>query len=283
MVGSRRASKASQSQQNSVPDDLCPCCKDGVADNDFAVQCEYCDGWFHAKCANIPDSIVKAVTAVNGFKYFCSKCTPSVDRLLTLEQRMTVMEAKFDSLSGKLANFSTLPTHLPNPPKQNSAFNNTAPKSFNEAVEEAMELKLKSRNAVLFGVPESSRDDDLDSVRRLLSTPTDQGVEQVKPSDVVYVFRDGPRREGQHRFLKVVCTTNQVRQNFIMFINKVAKAASGLPLRARPDLTYQQRSNGRKLREKLEELGAEDHYINYQKGQIFSKTTKKSVYSLIVM
>lgn len=281
MGGARRSSKASQSQ--SVADNPCLRCKNDVVEDDHGVQCEYCENWTHAKCADISESQYKAVMAVAGFKYFCNHCTPGVDRLLKLERRMDDMEAKYSDLASKISNFSSMSTKLSSLANGTILSNQTAPKPFAEAVEEAVELKLKSRNAVLFGVPESDKDDDLDVVRSFLSMPAGDDIERVKPSDVLYVFRDGPQRTGQSRFLKVVCTTSQVRQNFIQFINKVAKPASSIPLRSRPDLTYQQRVNGRKLRDKLQELGPHTHFINYQKCQIFSKLTKNIAFSLNVV
>lgn len=263
----------------SVQSTNCPTCFKAVDENDNCVMCEYCDNWFHAKCAGVNESLCKAVGRVSGFKFFCQSCEPKVDRLLTIERRMDEMEARFEELSVRISNFS-IPKSF-TPPLNENVFN-TSPQSFNDAVQEAVELKLKSHNAVLFGVPETDDGNDLEVVRNLLGTKTEDKSHSVNPADILYTFRDGPSNKGYPRFLKVVCSTNKVRQNFIHYVNKIVKPISELPLRARPDLTYKQRQNGKALRLKLTEFGNDDHYINYQKCAIFSNLTKKCVFSLNV-
>ena len=142
---------------------------------------------------------------------------------------------------------------------QGNVFSPTSHQLLDEGIEEAVELKLKGRNAVLFGLPEGEKDDDLQTVRQLVS-----GNDcEVKASDIVYTFRDGPTLPNKPRFLKVVCTTAQAKRKFIDHINKVARRATTIPLRARPDLTFKQRETGRALRKKLSELDSPTHFINF--------------------
>lgn len=283
-------SQSSQRRNKSTTDDnsSSPCikCKNNVSDLDSGVQCDRCHQWSHAKCVGISPAAYNALHKVNGFKYFCDDCTPNVDRLLAMEKRLETVEERVDSLARKLANFS-IP--LPNvPPLLNTkSFSGTQipnpnGQSFNEAVDEAVELKLKRHNAVLFGLPEC--DDDTAAVRKLLADTEPGDTDQlVKPADVLYTFRDGKQVDGKPRLLKVITSNTVAKSNFIRFINKTAKHASGLPLRSRPDLTFQQRQDGRQLREKLKELDSQetgDFFINYVKRSIFSKSTKKCHFSL---
>lgn len=266
------------SQLNDSTETSCKCslCSKRVTDDEHALECEYCSGWIHAKCAGINDTVYKSIDNIRCFKFFCDNCHPKIDRLLKIERRMNEMEARFEELSVRVSNSSVV---LPVAPQKSGSVFQTPTKPFNVAVQEAVELKLKSHNAVLFGVPETG-DDDLKTVRDLLTIPAAVNDAQLKPSEILYTFRDGPQLDGKPRFLKVVCVTSQAKQNFINFVNKTAKPASAWPLRARPDLTYQQRQNGKKLREKLDEFGKIDHFINYQKNCIFHKPSKMCVYSL---
>uniref|UniRef100_A0A915KE47 Uncharacterized protein n=1 Tax=Romanomermis culicivorax TaxID=13658 RepID=A0A915KE47_ROMCU len=127
-------------------------------------------------------------------------------------------------------------------------------KSFVDAVNEAVKLRLKQRNAVLFGLPET--DDDLGTVRELLAqNPSNDDQESpICPSDVQYVFRDGPKSDGRLQFLNIVCSMSKAKRSFIPGINKVVKPAGHAHLRARPDLTFQRRQDGRLLRSKLDEF-----------------------------
>ena len=183
----------------------------------------------------VPASVMRltAHSTMPGFKFFCKRCTPGLERLLALEKRVDAVEERYALLENRISKISVpeIPS-VHNPPP----FFKPTYKPFEQAVEEAMELKLKSRNAVLFGVPEKDGQNDLEVVRGFLATPIDDdNVERITPSDIVYTFRDGPKIPDQPRFLKVVCVTSQVKKDFIYFVNKIAKPATNLPLRARPD------------------------------------------------
>ena len=276
-----------KSQSDDNYGSLCIKCKQSVGDKDSGVQCDRCNEWSHAKCVGITSSAYNSLRKVDGFRYFCPDCSPNVDRLLALENRLDTVEERVDSLSRKLANFS-IPLQTFPPVLNQKKFSGTLPLhkqmpfSFNDAVSEAVEAKLKRHNAVLFGLPES--DDDTGAVRKLLADyeATDED-QYVKESEILYTFRDGKQMDDMPRLLKVITANTKVRDNFIRFINKTAKTGSNLPLRSRPDLTFQQRQDGRSLREKLTELDPDesgDLYINYGKRSIFSKSARKFIFSL---
>uniref|UniRef100_A0A915KE61 Uncharacterized protein n=1 Tax=Romanomermis culicivorax TaxID=13658 RepID=A0A915KE61_ROMCU len=66
--------------------------------------------------------------------------------------------------------------------------------NINELVNEAVQLKLKGRNAVLFSVLEGNTVPDLEVVRSLLLMPfNNNNFEPVTPMDILYTFPDGPK------------------------------------------------------------------------------------------
>uniref|UniRef100_A0A915JX40 Uncharacterized protein n=1 Tax=Romanomermis culicivorax TaxID=13658 RepID=A0A915JX40_ROMCU len=97
------------------------------------------------------------------FKFFCSNCLLNVDRMLAVEKRVDELSAQLQDLISKINLLHTnglvpsqpisaiVPNNLNNrsivfePPPPN--------KSFIDAVNDAVELRLKQRNAVLFGLP----------------------------------------------------------------------------------------------------------------------------------
>ena len=124
-------------------------------------------------------------------------------------------------------------------------------------------------------------DDDLSAVRKLVSVANvaEENL-AVKTSDIVRVFRDGPEYDDAPRFLKVVCVTSKVQQAFIGLINKCVKRDHP-NLRARPDLTWEQRDAGRKLREQLKRQGEPPNlYIDYSRRAIIEKDSRKIMFSL---
>lgn len=262
----------------------CHTCKQQVLDQDKAVYCDYCKQWAHARCLKMDDAKYSALQLLRDQKYFCpATCLPAVDRMLMFERRLEQMEARFQELTSKMniltsdsiSNGSDFPV-LPSKP-----FNS---QKLIETMESVYEAQSKRRNAVLFGLADTI--DDLKAVRALVATdpanPDEADLPTVCPTDIQYVFRDGPSNpDGKSRFLKVVCATSKVKDNFINIVNKRARAInppSGL--RARIDLTYQQRVDGRNLRLKLNDFDTNSHFIDYRKKCIVTKVTRKTVFSL---
>uniref|UniRef100_A0A915IJB0 Uncharacterized protein n=1 Tax=Romanomermis culicivorax TaxID=13658 RepID=A0A915IJB0_ROMCU len=124
----------------------------------------------HAKCSGINSIAYKAIDGCGAmFKFFCSNCLPNVDHMLAVEKRVLELSAQLQDLTSKINLLNTnwlapsqtigaiVPNNLDN---WSTIFEPTPPiKSFVDAVNEAVELSLKQRNAVLFGLPET--DDDL--------------------------------------------------------------------------------------------------------------------------
>jgi len=285
------ASKSTQKRTGcSTTETEFPCskCANEVRDGENGVACDQCGDWVHAKCAGLSNAVIKVLKENDNIDFTCDQCKVSnrkrVDVLEAKIAELTdTIERRFADLAGKFDSISMDRQTFPAPRAPPLPFSRSAPlpssPAFTQAVDEVVELKLKSRNAVLFGVPEVEGQNDLTVVRDFLATHTDGNYDTVNPLDVLYTFRDGPKVDGQPRFLKVALVTSQVKQHFITF-NKVVKPGSNLPLRSRPDLTYQQRVNGRKLREKLDELGATDHYVDYKRTTIVNKKTKNTVFTL---
>ena len=256
--------KSSQSQ----PSDPCVKCRKNVNVNDDGILCDYCKQWIHLKCAGWTLDAYLVIEKLPGFKYFCSCCSPNVDRILDMEKRLSDFEERLEARMSRLEQTFTNANFKPSFQPQSVDLVNV--------IKTTMEAESKRHNAVLFGVPEAA--DDLTAVQDLISAAETEDVNlQVKPSDIVRVFRDGPRRADSPRFLKVVCVTSAVQRSFIGLVNKVIKPTNQL-IRARPDLTWAQRDAGRKLRDKWDGLAEKDKYfIDYGKQSIVYKTDRKNV------
>ena len=200
-------------------------------------------------------------------------CSINVDRILLLEKRLDDVESRFDKRLAQIEERLVQQTH------NVTSVEPSRPGDLVNIIKSTFEAESKRRNAVLFGVHE--QDDDLEAVRNLVSNgnPKEENL-KVKPSDITSVFRDGPRIPGKPRFLKVVCVTSKVQRSFIELVNKTIKLTNP-DLRARPDLTWEQRDAGRKLRHKLETL-EEPHkfFIDYYKLTIVDKTTRNIIFRL---
>lgn len=265
----------STSSRNSVSDP-CIVCSANVKNNEKGLQCDYCELWVHAKCANFTNASYEAMK-IPGVKYYCKNCVSNVDRLLALEKRLGELESRFEKrltdLENTILNKSVLNTH----PQKTAA--ETAPQGdLINIIKSTFEQETKRRNAVLFGVDES--ENDLDSVRTLVAyEKTEDPNMVVNPHDITCVFRDGPRLPGKPRFLKVVCVTSNVQRAFINLVNKQIRPKNP-QLRARPDLTYEQREAGRALRHEFSTYDDKSKFfIDYNKQVIVNKLNRQIIFS----
>ena len=76
-----------KSDQNSAITDNVDCCKCSsvVLDTDTALDCDLCRKFFHAKCINLPETILQYLTDANiqpiGLRWFCTDCISTVESI----------------------------------------------------------------------------------------------------------------------------------------------------------------------------------------------------------
>lgn len=282
----------------------CQTCAVEVKKTDACFQCEICEEWTHSKCLNIEKTIFDTLSKLKTFKYICDSCDPKFNSLVKMEKRIDTIEAKFTEfvsmIEAKIASLSenpeppfpananfvggTMPRFRPGalPPLPYPSVNN---KDFVQSIESVIEAASKKKNAVLFGLAETD-EEDLTAVRKLLKTgpgdDKDVNSPKICPTDIQNVFRDGPFYNDKPRFLKIVCATSKVKDDFIKYINKFLKQSDPefSDLRSRPDLTYVQRMDGKALRAKFSDLDPNNHYIDYNRKIIVSKLTRQIVFTL---
>lgn len=223
------------------------------------IHCIFCEHDFHIPCANLSTDDAKVFTDTKA-PYICYTCEPAAKRYFRLEKRIENCENKLVDVDKKLDDVILTLNEL----KSNYDPNNSAPTSdFSKQFAELYEFESKKRNAVLFGLPRS--DDEIGAIRALVKNST------VKPTDILYTFRDGPNRDKQGKtidqFSKVVFSTSKARNDFLAIIRR----SKDNNLRARPDLTFAQREAGRRLRTELDdrlEQGEQNLRIDYKNGKI---------------
>lgn len=279
----KRQSVTNVNTSSSSNIDCCVKCLKNINDNDFALICELCKNRMHSICLGIPDSFVAFINsdayAKSGFvlPLICVNCRPTFGQLIEIKNEVASLESRFEdrfaaleaAISAKVDVQSTRPA-VPQLPHS---------VDLEKMVKSTIEAEKKRQNAVLFGLPET--DDDLSAVRKLVS----MGINNedhliVKPSEITHVFRDGPEYEDAPRLLKVVCVTSKVQAAFIDLINKAIKRQKP-ELRARPDLTWDQREAGRNLRKEFGKLrNSDDFFIDYKNRKIICKSNRQVVFSL---
>uniref|UniRef100_A0A915IYU8 PHD-type domain-containing protein n=1 Tax=Romanomermis culicivorax TaxID=13658 RepID=A0A915IYU8_ROMCU len=86
-MGRKNSTTSSQAQLS------CPCvlCKKTVNKDDQAIQCDYCQPWVHATCANISDAYYDSLED-SAQLCFCPICLPTAKNFLQLNKRFNDLE-----------------------------------------------------------------------------------------------------------------------------------------------------------------------------------------------
>ena len=109
---------------------------------------------------------------------------------------------------------------------------------------------------------------------------SDENFKHLDANSIIRVFRDGPKYDDKPRFLKVLCSNPQAKKDFIRFVNLKFKSEG---LRARPDLSFLQRENARKLRMKFNAMtDKEKFYIDYRTNTIKVRNTFDSARTSVI-
>ena len=63
----------------------CPSCSNTVEETDGSIKCDKCHSWFHQSCSKLPEGVL-AILEAQSCSWFCSACTKSVKKVLTVEK-----------------------------------------------------------------------------------------------------------------------------------------------------------------------------------------------------
>lgn len=120
----------------------CLICTRSVRTNDYAVQCEKCDGWMHCGCANISLTLYKCLiqTKSTAIHIDCSRCRPTESKVTpTQSENSEGSESEYESLPVDLDStcIHVTPVSVSTEVKPVSTLqlnNQSSPKSYAEAV-----------------------------------------------------------------------------------------------------------------------------------------------------
>lgn len=219
---------------------------------------------------------------LTNYHFFCSSCKPILSTLQKLPDKLETIEKRLSQLES-----SQIFSDEINEKQHHNTQNNNFSTDIQQTIRDAIEVEVKKPNAVLFGLPETEH--DLNAVRALFQNQPSTDY-KFYDDDILKVFRDGPQMkslDGKQlpRLLKVCCTSSAIKDRFIDFIKHLRADPQFRHLRARPDLTFNQRQHGRALLSKLIDLeqstGTQNnYYIDYAHECIKDKNTKNIIFKL---
>src|SRR5580693_4121381 len=75
--GKEKEGQVGRSEDKKVKDN-CPTCHKTVVDDDWALECEMCDEWYHIKCQGIEEDEYDFLNKHKSVHWYCNACNKSV-------------------------------------------------------------------------------------------------------------------------------------------------------------------------------------------------------------
>ena len=238
MAGGRKGSTAAVCK--------CPDCKKEAGDE--TIQCSICTSWYHQNCQGVSDEKF-AILSDSDILWGCSHC--KIDNLVSELREIHNLKKSFADLKSNFIKFQDTITakidSLVSAPAPQVT--QTAPdfETLVKVQQEIEERREKKPRTVLFGLPEqpagANVDGDLLEVRRLATEL------KLDPRSVTSVFRDGQRKPGSSRILKVCWSDRDARLSFMRTVRDLRdKDQRWRNIWSRPDQTWFQREQDKALR-----------------------------------
>lgn len=250
--------KRKGSQSKSGKSDHCPTCKESADGN--ALHCDLCLQWFHSDCVGLDENAFNVLSRLDQL-WLCPTCNPVGKKLLRVEQKISILENRFELLEQKfLTKFDELTKIMEIiqavPENKDFSKNCDVNKIVVDAVRDALEADSKKYVAVLENFP-TENDATLDNDVKLFIRKS--GFDTSK---ITNTRRSGPviksRRTGDDlpRIIKVKCDSETSRNELVRAVAKYADRGKVSKVYARPDRTWQQREKLRRLHHDLDDKRA---------------------------
>lgn len=219
------------------------CIKCRVSNNDAIIQCDGCNRYVHTECSELNASELK-VMGLKGkrlLKFYCEDCTMGVRLVPELIK-------KVDDLHKEIIQLTT-----------QSQGNRCSTFTEDEVIAEIQERNKRSRNVIMFNLPELG-DDDLNSVREVVTAVTNENLNIEK------IVRFGKKNKNGIRAIKVTFSRTEEADRVIRARKNNIKDKK---IFIQIDMTQRQRECSEKLRAEIvmrREKGERDIMLKYIQG-----------------
>ena len=233
----------------------CGTCNRPVKSNQSGIQCDLCQIWFHAKCCNANEQLVKFLESEAGqssnLHWYCRSCEAGsrriLEKLVVMDERLSTVENQVGEIKGKL---DQLDSKLDGTSKKND---NPKPQFISEVVEEIREREKRALNVVFSGEVTKEKVDRFVEV---------QGGES--PSKVLEV-------ETKSKKKLYIVTLKSERQKWALIgkAKQITQSTEGLKdIYVNPDLTKSEREIQFNLREEVRRRRLQGESVKIKRGKI---------------
>ena len=254
-----------------------PCgqCKDECKAGN-SVSCGFCETYYHAKCVDgmtpeFVDSCDKITKLFGGSAFLCFICRKLASKInksvREVELKMAAMEtelkkevAERKALEAKVERMESRSDQVKDKvvgmEKEIEAGMERTKKEVRDEMEtERKEREERSENVVVYGMKESEEEEAEkrkdDDKNKFMEMAREIGV-GVEAEEVEVKFRAGKKREdGKARPMIVKVKDDETKQKLLANARRLARKEEWKAVFVSPDLTWQQREEGRKEEKRL--------------------------------
>ena len=226
----------------------CNSCKKNVTKDDKGVACEYCNQWYHSRCAEVSDALYELMSAQGEqIHWFCNACNGKAVDVIKLVQgmkeRQDQIEERLDTLDEKVD--TVLEIKEPYDKKLRSIIR--------EEFHEEKDKIARKPFLVIKGLQEAENEEgsqevDKQKVEEMMGKILEEEEEQIAKVD-----RMGKRQNGRNRPLRVQLKDPGKRGKILSATKKLRESEKWKEVFISPDLTRKEREQGKLLRDKLKE------------------------------
>ena len=285
--------KALAKFKDSAQTPIWPCgvCNAECTDTVKAVDCDYCNIWFHIACVDIDDETYKMLMKTGSpLKWFCKDCDSRIEELFekskSLEKQTKVLQESMERVEKRLENVEAKVT-------------GTVHKEINTAINERADIERRKMNLVIYNLPEEPKDTDsawdtpaevendiqyISSIieKELRVTMSEKGTAKLinarrlgKKKTNSDSGKDNGKTKINPRPLKITFSDLTTKREVLKRSKDLRNSDDTICRRifVNPDLTEAQRANDKKLREEMWKIReTEQKNVIIRKGEIVEVT-----------
>jgi hypothetical protein len=246
----------------------CGKCNKSVDEGNSSVECELCLKWHHVECTSLNKTDLKTLEKL-GVHWYCGVCEQSS---ATLDKRIRAVEIKFDNFTkvqdSETRTYADVVNKIDSSVQTNKTLQEQISKQISvlkteqeQVIKQVSSLKSnlqadnRSKNVVIFGVPESTEKSLVDSVIDLMKDCS-MNISIEKSS----CFRLGQKTSPKSRPVKLILSSEAEKWEVLRRINSIKP----LGIFARKDLSKEEQEADFVLRQELKEIREKDPLNQYK-------------------
>ena len=245
--------------------EVCLNCKKKVSSGQKAVQCDACNGWFHAGCAGVGGEEYEKLKGEEEI-WLCRRCREcardAIKENAILKQEVGRLTRRLEGLEEMVRKMrrevvdEVVERVQVVKPTQHEEILGEIGRQVEAKVEEALDKKRRKTNLVIFKVKESNRarveekiEDDRRECREIFSIGL--GVEEIRIEKVIRLGKI--REDGRGRPILVKVGSETEKWNVVGQAKKLRNVGQYRSVYINPDQTKDERERDKRLRDELTE------------------------------